>query len=213
MPNAADRTGDGGQFDLAYKRAKEEAEKDRAEEAEKSENLESGAGRTVMQGGVRLELSRNAQKSANAGHAGEEQASRTGQGILDAVRSWITVFVGTVKDILYRIWNDPTAQDDTQIQEPEASDAETLQDAGAEETEGLPETDAGRLFERDAEIEKLLRSGDVERVIDLVTDSGHKTMAKNSTLLTYYDRTGRITPLSASDQERILHGDRNVKKL
>ena len=58
-----------------------------------------------------------------------------------------------------------------------------------------------------------MRSGDMERVVNLVTENGQKTMAKNSTLLTYYDRSGKIAPLSASDQERILHGDRNVKKL
>ena len=65
----------------------------------------------------------------------------------------------------------------------------------------------------DKEIQQYLRSGNLEQVISLLTDNGHKTMAKNSSLLTYYDRTGRLTSLSASDQERILHGDRNVRKL
>lgn len=67
--------------------------------------------------------------------------------------------------------------------------------------------------DRDKEIQKYLRSGNLEQVVSLLTENGHRTMAKNSSLLTYYDRTGRLTSLSASDQERILHGDRNVKKL
>lgn len=66
---------------------------------------------------------------------------------------------------------------------------------------------------RDQEIQKYLRSGNLEQVITLLTENGHRTIARNSSLLTYYDRTGRLTSLSASDQERILHGDRNVKKL
>lgn len=38
-------------------------------------------------------------------------------------------------------------------------------------------------------------------------------LAKNSTLLTYYDRQGKIKEVNVSDRERILHGDRNTKKL
>ena len=66
---------------------------------------------------------------------------------------------------------------------------------------------------REREIQKYLRTGNLEQVISLLTEDGHRTIAKNSTLLTYYDRTGRLTSLSASDQERILHGDRNTRKL
>ena len=80
----------------------------------------------------------------------------------------------------------------------------------AEETVSYPRQ---RAADRDKEIRQYLRSGNLEQVISLVTDNGNKTMAKNSTLLTYYDRHGRLTPLSASDQERILHGDKNVRKL
>ena len=65
----------------------------------------------------------------------------------------------------------------------------------------------------DREIQPYLRSGDLNRVISLLTDNGKKEAARNSTLLTYYDRTGRMVEPNASDRERILHGDRNTRKL
>lgn len=65
----------------------------------------------------------------------------------------------------------------------------------------------------DRAIQPYLRSGDLNQVISLLTDNGRKTAARNSTLLTYYDRNGRMTEPSASDRERILYGDRNTRKL
>ena len=77
-----------------------------------------------------------------------------------------------------------------------------------------PEADfKAREAERDEKIRRQLRSGNLEQVINLLTDDGRRTMAKNSTLLTYYDKSGKLTQINASDRERILHGDRNVRKL
>ncbi|MFG6338181.1 MAG: hypothetical protein K1W31_07055 [Lachnospiraceae bacterium] len=67
--------------------------------------------------------------------------------------------------------------------------------------------------ERDEKIRKHLRSGNLEQVISLLTDDGRRSVAKNSTLLTYYDKNGKLTQINASDRERILHGDRHVKTL
>lgn len=41
---------------------------------------------------------------------------------------------------------------------------------------------------------------------------GQETYVKNSDLLTYYDRQGRIVKLSGADRNRILKGDRNAMK-
>ena len=53
----------------------------------------------------------------------------------------------------------------------------------------------------------------MNRMVSLLTEDGNKTLARNSTLLTYYDKTGKIADVNVSDRERILHGDRNVRKL
>lgn len=86
---------------------------------------------------------------------------------------------------------------------------------------GMPDgtaQDAASAYHRygerlDREIQPYLRSGDLNQVISLLTDNGKKTIARNSTLLTYYDRNGRMIEPNASDRERILYGDRNTRKL
>ena len=249
MPDAADKTGNGEKFSLNYQRAQEEKEDD---DKDKEGRTKDGDGvkasgingqRTVMQSGVRLELSGNTPRSSAAKGDNVFQTGVNGQRLLDSFRSWVTVFVQTLKDFFYKIWNDEPAQDNSEF----AEDVDTMQEtsaaqnaatiaktgeSGISEPERLteeyliinqleslknPEDAARRQIqhkaEQDKEIQKYLRSGNLEQVINLVTQNGQKTIAKNSTLLTYYDRTGRITPLNVSDQERILHGDRNVKKL
>ena len=52
-----------------------------------------------------------------------------------------------------------------------------------------------------------------EDMINTITNNGERFLAKNSTLLTYYDRNGKLIQINASDRERILHGDKNTKKL
>ena len=90
---------------------------------------------------------------------------------------------------------------------------DALSDEPVKAAAELPEEVLSERMEKDREIQKYLRSGNLDQVISLLTEDGQRTIAKNSSLLTYYDRTGRFTSLSASDQERILYGDRNVKKL
>lgn len=227
MPDAADKTGNGEQFSLAYQRAQEETEE--KDEKDKAETIDvSGVSmqRTVLQG-VRLELSGSGQENVKQDNA--QQLQTASQGLFDTVRTWIASFVQSVKEFLYKVWNDQAPQEDSisredvsvqdgtaETDEPERLSEEYL---ALKNLEGLqnPENAAREQLTREAkreeEIQKLLRSGDMDKVLSLVTENGQKTMAKNSTLLTYYDRTGKITPLSASDQERILHGDRNTRKL
>ena len=228
MPDAADKTGNGEQFNLAYQRAQEEAsdkdDKDEKGKLEESAAAKVGSPRTVVQSGVKLELSGSRQTDAAVKHDGTKQTDSVSPGLADTIRSWITTFIQSVKDFLYKIWNDPGQSENVVVEsaetaesdEPEKLSEEYLALKNLEQLQN-PEEAARQQIERetkkDEEIQKLLRSGDMEQVISLVTDNGQKTMAKNSTLLTYYDRTGKITPLSASDQERILHGDRSVRKL
>ncbi|MCM1121657.1 MAG: hypothetical protein NC416_03650 [Eubacterium sp.] len=246
MPDAADKTGNGEKFSLNYQRAEEEDKdkKDKTEDGKEANvgNASPNGKSTVMQGGVRLELSANAQAVSDRKRESTAQTAPAGARLLDAVRSWISTFVQSVKTFLYKIWNDDTAQN-AAVEEAEGGQnpdgvqgAESAQTVGVTESPEEPERLTEEYLElkkleslmnpeaaarerlqreadRDKEIQKYLKSGNLEQVISLLTQNGQKTMAKNSTLLTYYDRTGKITPISASDQERILHGDRNVKKL
>ena len=223
MPTAADTAANTGEkFSLAYQR--EQDEKDKNDKSEEIDDAKAGRQRTVVQSGVKLELSGNRQENAGVKHDSSQQADSMGNGIVDTIRSWITSFIQSAKEFLYNIWNDPVSSADVVVEDTETAETEEPEKLSEEylalknlEQLQNPEDAAKQQIERetkkDAEIQQLLRSGDMEQVISLVTENGKKTMAKNSTLLTYYDRTGKITPLSASDQERILHGDRSVRKL
>ncbi|MDE7131496.1 MAG: hypothetical protein K2O65_06820 [Lachnospiraceae bacterium] len=228
MPDAADKTDNGEKFSLNYQHTQDETtEKDKKKNGE-TEKLNNGS-RTVLQGGVRLELSRNsAQTVSDRTREKTERSQDVGQNLIGMVQSWLHAFVQAVKDIANKIWNDPIPQDETSVEQIEAEDktepgtqaperlTEEYLALHPEHLRGKQEFESSSLRRgenRDKEIQKYLRSGNLEQVINLVTDNGRKTMAKNSTLLTYYDRHGRIAPIGASDQERILHGDRNVKKL
>lgn len=229
-PNATDRSGDGEQFSLAYQRAQEKTgDKDKRDKAEDSGAVGANAQRTVMQGGVRLELSGSEKTITDSKNDNIQRAQSSGQGLIDTVREWVVAFARSIKELLYKIWNGSASQEDTARQEDVSVQDETVEKAEPErlseeyiaqknlETLQNPETVARERLEREAEknkeIQRLLRTGNMEQVLNYVTENGQKTMAKNSTLLTYYDRTGKIMPLSASDQERILHGDRNTRKL
>lgn len=224
MPTSADATGNGEKFSLDYQRADDKKEEDEGKEKIPKEgmgkNLSGNGARTVLQSGVRLELSGNEPEKDPAEHRGMFSE------LLSSVRSFVAILMQSFKEILNRIWNDPVPEEevlqteDIPVEETERLSEEYLDinasklmnEGGLTDTLTQRDTLPDRAV-REKEIQKYLRSGDLEQVISLLTDDGHKTIAKNSTLLTYYDRTGRLTSLSASDQERILHGDRNTRKL
>lgn len=91
----------------------------------------------------------------------------------------------------------------TEIMDATAS-ADTAEDTAAFRTDEV---------DPDREIRRHLKNGDVEQVIRLLTDNGRKTAARNSTLLTFYDKNGRLVKPDASVQQRTLYGDKNTQKL
>ena len=222
MPDSSDAAYDGENFSLAYQRAQENTDDNEKEKADQPDAIGKGRHRSVEQNGVKLELSQSAQPYKSAVNGDTRQTLSTEHSLFDTIRSWVSVFIKSVKELLYKIWNDPVQdyisdRDETEISdEPEKLTEEYLAIKNSEELSN-PDSGLHRQTERDEkqneEIQNVLRSGNMEQIVNMVTENGQKTVAKNSTLLTYYDRTGKITPLSASDQERILHGDRNTTKL
>lgn len=219
----------GEKFSLDYKNEQlnpETKEKDDKEDSAKE------TGQSAEQNGVRLEISHNG-RMANAGRAPAKTAAGTkGTGslagqlpLLESVKEFAAAAIAAVKDFFYKIWNEPSAVDVVQEESASAADkngARTgAEPAGSDEvSEMVYATPQEAAFARyrnevllDHEIQPYLKSGDLDRVISLLTDNGRKTIARNSTLLTYYDRNGKMVEPNASDRERILYGDRNTKKL
>ena len=188
-------------------RQKEQAVPEKKEEKGENKKLHEKPGVDIRKQGVRLELS----GKEESGEQTEKRDVRA-NGNTPMSGSLLTLFKDlfqSVKDFLYKLWNEPS--EETVISEdvtPEEAERYT------EEYYALKGIDPKvREAERDEKIRKQLRSGNLEQVISLLTDDGRRTMAKNSTLLTYYDKSGKLTQLSASDKERILHGDRHVREL
>ena len=215
MPASADMTGNGEKFSLDYQRADDKKEEEEGKEKISREsagkNPAGNSARSALREGVRLELSGREQTGTLDGPQGISE-------LLDTVRSWIASALQSFKELLNRIWNDPVPENEVlPIEEVPVEAADRLSEeyldinpVNSADTDSRPLPDGA---DKDREIQKYLRSGNLEQVINLLTEDGHRTIAKNSTLLTYYDRNGRFTSISASDQDRILHGDRNVKKL
>lgn len=203
LPSSSDMAGNGEKFSLDYQRADDKKDEEEGKEKIPKDGIGKGlagnGAHTVMQGGVRLELSGNDRGKDPAGQEG------TFSGLLDTVRLWFAAFIQTFKEVLNRIWNDPEPEPEVEVVSTE--------EVPPAETDRLTEEYLSMNSLEDREIQKYLRSGNLEQVISLLTEDGQRTIAKNSSLLTYYDRTGRLISLSASDQERILHGDRNTRKL
>ena len=210
-------------FSLDYKQdsmqSEKEKKKDKTEEGQEAKQPE-------VHQGVRLDISNNARMSAAAAKRAQENTpekplfTTSPLEFLTSVKEFVNTAIAAVKDFFYKIWNDP---------QPEISDTDavgqeenplleiTEQDSvpiSQSETQYESESDY-RMQEAllDREIQPYLRSGDLNQVISLLTDNGKKEAARNSTLLTYYDRTGKMVEPNASDRERILHGDRNTRKL
>lgn len=217
-------------FSLDYKQ-NELAPETKESKDDKSDKTVSGqeADGTAGQNGVRLEISQNGRLAGADYHRQAAQAKKAigtamlPTALLESVREFITTAITTVKDFFYKIWNDSPQPEDASVkgtapaqgkQQLSESDMDITISAAAKES-GQDAEASYRMNEQqlDKEIQPYLRSGDLDQVINLLTDNGRRISARNSTLLTYYDRNGRMIEPSASDRERILHGDRNTRKL
>lgn len=188
--------------------------------------------RSKVPDGVKLELSGGKDAQELSQKEKEAGAQSSGSSFFSAVQN----LFAAIKDFLYRVWNDVPAMPLSEEVTPEEAERYTeeyyamkgISPERKEMEEADSESDAAQMTKqpvedtqrnaadqaaRDEKIRGHFRSGNLDQVISLLTDNGKKAVAKNSTLLTYYDKSGKLTQISASDRERILHGDRNVRTL
>lgn len=181
------------------------------------------------QNGVRIEISGKGMEQQKQAETPEQQNESGTTSLLNTIRTFLTAAITAIKDIISKIWNNPIPEDavmDTSenidyagiagdTEPPEAAGAirvtEIIEAAGFTDTaETVSPTDEEN---SEREIQKHLQNGDMEQVIRILTDNGRKTPARNSTLLTSYDKNGRMVEPDASIRQRTLYGDRNTRKL
>jgi len=66
---------------------------------------------------------------------------------------------------------------------------------------------------RDKQIRKALTDGDRDGFRELISDSGKKIPARNTSMLTTYDSKGKLVNIDPSDENKILHGNRRSQEL
>ncbi len=111
----------------------------------------------------------------------EKEGNAESVGILERVTGIVNKVIDVIKGFISNIWND----------EPKVADEQLPEKIDASEK---PKTQ----FEKaKAEAEAFLASAEGKKV------------ARNSDLLTYYDKHGSVISVSPSDRQRILYGDKN----
>lgn len=204
------KSGSEEKFSLEHRDSQPAAEKQDKKDDEKQKlKISSSASgfQNRSREGVRLELTG---QSTSAEELTKETATER-PNLLADVQRWLRDFLSSVKSFLYKIWND---EGDSKASEISGTDVPE-DDAESREVSAIQAKSTTVKTEEQiaSEIQDCIHTGNLKQMMSILTDDGKKCVAKNSTLVTYYDKTGRLTQPSASDKERILHGDRHVKKL
>ena len=111
-------------------------------------------------------------------------------------------------NVLNFIWYGDEKEAPEKQEEPEKSAVIKAVDSAREHhMKDVPASD------QDEVIKDMIARHDMDGVVDILTKNHTIRPARNSTLLTYYNRHGKIVDLSQTNTGRILHGDRNVRTM
>lgn len=117
---------------------------------------------------------------SNAGIEKAETAKSETTSFIDTLTGWTRNIFDRIKGIFSSIWNDTDEQVSTTDNQ-----VETTQKPKSQFEKAKAEADA------------------------FLASTEGKKVARNSDLLTYYDRHGMVVSVSASDKQKILYGDKN----
>lgn len=159
-------------------------------------------------------LTRPASVAENASHTSMEQptASVNSTSLTDTVKHFLHGMLKTIKKVLSAIWESKPAEitstgTDMESEAPVSSDASSTQ---IPDTTNADDISAKEPSEDD--IKKALKAGDADSFRALLSQDGKRIPARSSSLLTYYDATGKLVNIDPSEQHRILHGDRGSQR-
>ncbi len=144
------------------------------------------------------------------------QTVERARGFIGGLWKSVTELFGSIRNALWDFWNSdsPGAAGDSAGTEEGAQAIDVTEMSQELEGEtGLDVIEAEGVVERSADT-KLSgmegRRAEAERYLE---DRGQmERYVKNSDLLTYYDRSGRIVQMNGADKSRILHGDTRTSR-
>lgn len=220
------QTAEGAEFNLNAGREgviyEKEQQKKPAKSKEDSLKLEEQGTKEAGGSGVKLEIS----------HKGYEKSVREKQRIslMEEVKKYASLAVDFLKSVWDKVWNDNSrakAAEFPEILEDKISEQEESWEAGLSEIENTDFSEeriksnstikfsnqiAESIYTQE-EIRQIFRRGNQKEIEDFLSNHGERQLAKNTDLLTQYDRSGSIVGLNGSDKDLILHGARNQIKL
>ncbi len=173
------------------------------EETPKTAGQEEAAdGARLRHAGVKVDISRKGQERA----VQEKQRAA----LTEQIRNFAQTAVSFLKTLWDKVWNETPKE--TEFPEVLAEHIEETEEKKQEmeSIHSLAQRDrlAWSLYTQE-EVRAIFKRGDAKEIEDFLSDHGERHLAKNSDLLTQYDRSGSIVGLDRSDRERILHGNRN----
>ena len=151
--------------------------------------------------GVILDIGANREKKQPEKEQPQSQKDRTetsGGGFTwEQLKASVRSMISFLKETWRTIWEDAPAEE-------KKDPVETTDDA---------EQIAAQNEEKQVQMQAVLKSRNLDSLAAILSENGKKHLAKNTTLLTTYDRRGRIVAIDEAERERILHGDKNFIKL
>lgn len=161
--------------------------------------------------GVILDIGANREKKQPEKEQLQSQRDRTetsGGGFTwEQLKASVRSMISFLKETWRTIWEDAPAEE-------KKDPAETTDDA--EQIAAQNEAWADERIEeaeKQVQMQAVLKSRNLDSLAAILSENGKKHLAKNTTLLTIYDRRGRIVAIDEAERERILHGDKNFIKL
>ncbi|MBR6771623.1 MAG: hypothetical protein IKM28_10440 [Lachnospiraceae bacterium] len=152
---------------------------------------------------------------------------------------WISGFFSGIKQAVSDFWNSDSASAESEAELQEATNESTEESVEAEIVTDEEIAEAGKMDEEAAEPDGVVadvtedaiisdeatgkmvpvlsayRKAELERIDeiqDYLDNVDQVKYVRNSDLLTYYDRRGKIVQLNGSDKNRILHGEKSAER-
>lgn len=186
--SSANLTGNSEKFSLANETPQNEKEK--------TDELKEQGVLLELSGQATGKNQASAQQTAQTTNDAVEETDSSAfhlHSFLGSILQRITSVWQTVAQSISRFWND-----DGQAKDAQTEETSSLEEAAL--TQELHSFNEAILTEKTSPMED-------------TASSESPTLAKNSDLLTYYDRTGRIITVQGADRNRILNGDKGTTGL
>lgn len=216
--NAGMETGE--KFALNYDGKEKESDK---KDEKKIEERDGVIAEFSGQSGNRQE-SVGAQRSSKEAQTKEQgldigQSVERAKGFIGKLTKVFSEFFAGIRQSLLAFWNSDSGAEKAEAEMPQEDMVEAMEETAGEAAEAADEMmSEAEAAQTESQMPQTVALPDpkspdyVSQIENYLEQSGRNVYVKNSDLLTYYDRSGRIVQMNGADKNRILHGDRAANR-